>query len=391
MRLRLALAYAAIFAIVGIHQPYWPLWLQYKGLGPFEIAILTALAFGLKIVATPLAARLADRTGQKRTIMIALAAGMSLGIITFFAASGFPAILIITIFAFACWSPLMSLLDTTATLEAKASGFDYGRIRFWGSVSLLIVTVSAGWLIEKTGTIVVLPALISACGLMLFTAFFLPEDVDRASLKRNGGTLRLFTSSDWFPLFISSTMLIQGSHSALYVFGSLSWKAHGTSNATIGALWALSILAEMGFFAFGRPVLAKFSSSNVIAVGGALAAIRWLLLAGFPGNIAIMALSQIFHASTFSASHVAAMRLISTHVDNKNSATAQGLYSSIIMGAGLGGFVFACGPLYALLEAKIFNVMAVIAALGAVLALRLKHSPFTLIDEAAYPAGRASS
>jgi hypothetical protein len=47
---RLALFYAAYFAAVGIHLPFWPVWLEWRGLGATEIGYVLAAAFWPRIV-----------------------------------------------------------------------------------------------------------------------------------------------------------------------------------------------------------------------------------------------------------------------------------------------------------------------------------------------------
>ena len=43
--IRLALFYAAVFVAVGIHVPFWPLWLKDRGLSATEIGLLVAAAY----------------------------------------------------------------------------------------------------------------------------------------------------------------------------------------------------------------------------------------------------------------------------------------------------------------------------------------------------------
>ena len=67
MAVRLSLFYAAYFLFGGIQLPYWPLWLQERGLGPAEIGLVLALTNGVKVVAGPTGGWLADRWAQRRT------------------------------------------------------------------------------------------------------------------------------------------------------------------------------------------------------------------------------------------------------------------------------------------------------------------------------------
>ena len=64
--IQMALFYAAIFAMIGIHMPFWPIWLAAKGLSPTEIGIIFACGIGIKIISNPLITHFADRYGKNK-------------------------------------------------------------------------------------------------------------------------------------------------------------------------------------------------------------------------------------------------------------------------------------------------------------------------------------
>ena len=45
--LRMAFFYAGIFAMIGIHLPFWPVWLAAKGLTPTDIGAIIAASLGI--------------------------------------------------------------------------------------------------------------------------------------------------------------------------------------------------------------------------------------------------------------------------------------------------------------------------------------------------------
>src|SRR5437763_6974939 len=71
---RLGAFYAAVFLVVGVQLPFWPVWLAGRGLDPQEIATVFAATIWAKVVATPAIGALADRTGQRRFVMVFLGA-----------------------------------------------------------------------------------------------------------------------------------------------------------------------------------------------------------------------------------------------------------------------------------------------------------------------------
>src|SRR5207302_3253963 len=96
---RLALFYAGLFVVVGIQLPFFPVWLQAKGLDPEAIGLVVAAPILVRVVAVPIAARLADRHGALRQVLVASSAGAAVGYTLVGWAEGLPAILASVAFA----------------------------------------------------------------------------------------------------------------------------------------------------------------------------------------------------------------------------------------------------------------------------------------------------
>lgn len=63
------LAYVAYFAAAGIGQPYFPIWLDSRGLGEAQIAALLSIPMLCRIVFGPLVGWLADRLGRQDHVL----------------------------------------------------------------------------------------------------------------------------------------------------------------------------------------------------------------------------------------------------------------------------------------------------------------------------------
>ena len=397
MKARLGFFYFAIFAFIGIHMPFWPVWLKSRGIDPVGIAALSALSFALKIIVTPMVSRRVDVSGRKREAAIWLALGLLLGCCLFTFTAGFVQIFLLTLLAFTCWSPIMALGESITTVVAKAERLDYGRIRLWGSISFMLIVAGSGQLLQAFGDAVLLWAIAGAALLLVVATLLLPAGRTMpAAAQANAPALRSnlpFLHSRWFVVVIGATMLIQGSHAAYYTFASIHWREAGLGDQTIGLIWGVSLAAEVAFFAFGRPLVDRLGAVNVLLVGGLAAALRWLVI-GATDDPALLALAQLLHAFSFGASHFAAMRLISEKVDDALSASGQGLYSAYVMGLGMGVFVLASGPIYRAIGTESFVAMAAVALLGTagVCVLRrleiTRIAPSILVDTAA-PAASA--
>ena len=97
---RLALYYAAYFAVIGILLPFWPVWLSTKGLTATQIGLVLASAPFVRAFASPLIAQFADQKGLRQPIMMGLTAVAAVAFAAFYFIDGFWAIILVTILFF---------------------------------------------------------------------------------------------------------------------------------------------------------------------------------------------------------------------------------------------------------------------------------------------------
>ena len=83
--LRIALFFAALFLAYGVVVPYFPVWLDARGLDPLQISTVVSAPLFIRLLVTPGMGLLADRLGNYRLVIMALA-WVALGLV---AALGF--------------------------------------------------------------------------------------------------------------------------------------------------------------------------------------------------------------------------------------------------------------------------------------------------------------
>ncbi|QII72329.1 MFS transporter [Apibacter sp. B2966] len=380
MYFRFSFIYFCLFAFIGLHMPFWPVWLKSKDISILEISILTAITFALKIIVTPYVSKITDKNNSPRLSIILSCLGLFIFLFLFIITNSFYSILLVTLVAFSFWSPIMALIDGYTINTIKDSKYDYGKIRIWGSIANMIVAITSGKLIGTFGASKLLYFLIVISGLLLIASFILPKKKEEAYTQKNIKiSFRPFLKSRWFIIFLISTTLIQGSHAFYYTFGSINWQKTGVSDEVIGFLWGISVASEIIFFLFGKKFISKIGFINIIILGGIAATCRWFAI-GYFSNIFILMFFQLLQAISFAASHVAAISLIGEKVSKEISSTGQGLYSSFIMGIGMGCFVFLSGPIYQNFGSFSFYLMAGVSFLGIIMALLLKRTKLDKID-----------
>jgi PPP family 3-phenylpropionic acid transporter len=108
----------------------------------------------------------------------------------------------------------------------------------------------------------------------------------------------------------------------------------GYSKTLIGQLWAMGVVAEVIVFIFMHRLLHRFGARQVLMVSLFLAAVRWLLIGGFPESLPILFFAQTLHAATFGTFHAAAIHLVHRYFTGRHQGRGQALYSSLSFGFG---------------------------------------------------------
>ncbi len=367
---RLAVFYAAFLAVYGVQIPFWPVWLAAKGLTPTDIGLIVAVTVGARMIGSPLAAHVADRSGERRRPMLALAT-LSLGAYGLFAfTAGFWAIFAVSILSSMLFPPMMALGESLTMSGVARAGLDYGRVRLWGSLSFIVTATLSGHLLVEAPAQTILWLVLATVALTGAACLVLPDLRSDVAPVAAGLPLALVLADRRLLLMLLAAGLIQGSHAVYYAFGTLHWQAAGYPDDVIGLLWALGVICEIVLFAFGRALLRRISAPRLLALAGALAAARWLVLGATTTLPAVIAV-QTLHAFSYGAAHLAAIHIIAASVAPGLSATAQSLYAALVMGFALGVMLLVSGPLYEAFAGGAYFAMAASAAVGAMAAMVL--------------------
>ncbi|HWM32492.1 MAG TPA: MFS transporter [Methyloceanibacter sp.] len=374
---RLAFLYAALFLVVGIYLPYLPVWLKWRDLGVNEIAILLATPLFARILFTPVISFAADRLGDRRAILIALAWGSLISFLLLWAADGFWQMFLAMLLLAINWTAIMPLTETVAMTGLRNGALDYGRVRLWGSLSFIVASLGSGLVIGELGPQTVLPLLVGASALLVLGTHLLPRAQTSTGRTAPSVLERLkladafaLARSPLFLLFLAAASLIQASHALIYTFGTLHWQAQGFPSGAIGGLWSLGVIAEIVLFAASGRIMTHHGATRLLLLAGLAASVRWGLMAADPPLWAT-AILQTLHALSFGAAHLAAMHFLTRAVPEDRAATAQGLYAAVVAGLVMGLATVASGPLYRALAGEAYGVMAVLALIGAACAYLL--------------------
>lgn len=375
----MSLFYAALFLVLGIQVPFMPLWLDWKGLTPEQIAFVVAVPSVLRALISPALAVFADQASRHRVFVFALAlVGLvSAGLLS--QVQGPHLIIGLAIVFTVAKMAMMPLTDTIAVLGLRQSGHDYGRMRLWGSIAFIVVGYGAGLVVSSSNAGAIIWLTLGAVALTVLAAWLLPTVAPGDGQHGDGGTsarslrtildgARQLLSHRVFVLFLIAGGCLQASHATFYTFGTIIWQSQGISAPWIAVLWAVGVIAEIILFAYSTSVIARMGLIGVLVLGAVAAVLRWAFMSLDPSFTALLAL-QILHGLTYGATHLAAMHFLKEAVPQDLMGTAQAVFGSVAVGLAMGLVTLLAGHWFSAFGSASYLAMSGVSLIGLVATL----------------------
>jgi len=352
--------------LLGVHLPFFPVWLESAGFDARQVGAILAATSILRIVSVPTATAAADRVFGLRPTIIAFAFATAVGFTALGLVSGLWLIVGLTAATAFAHTPAVALQDAYTLRGLKTRRASYGPVRLWGSIFFILANFGAGLAFDLIAThnliwLISASAIATACVATQLLPLPpapppSPDDQPVRPLWRNPR----------FVAIVIAASLIQSSHAVYYGFSTITWKAAGFDGISIGALWALGVIAEIVLFAFASRLPPAFGPMQLVMLGGVGAAIRWVGLAFDPIGWPLLLL-QCLHAFSFGASYLGAIAFVAHAAPEGRIATAQG-YFSVVQGVTFSASMLLAGTLYEVIGPASYAAMAVIAITGAAIA-----------------------
>lgn len=367
---KLASGVSSLYFTLYLHYgliAFLPLWLKATGASPQEIGLLMAIPLILRLLTV---APFASFVGRQRKVRdaIALTALASAAVaLALLAEPGYAGRIVIVIIFSIVWDQIPVLTDAYAVMAVRSRSLDFGRLRVWGSIAVVMSNAMAGWAIGVAG-IKALPAMIASILLLpAIVAFLLPSDRQLLPSEQASKT----RWSDLFgdrPLLLSmaATSVVMGSHGVLNSFGAIQWQGHGISTGAIGLLQALAVASEIAGFWFGTKLLGRHDPRWLIVCSSIAAVLRWAVMATNP-DLPLLVLGQLLNGITATGAILGIMLVIASRVPERLSATAQGM-NAVFLGAILAVSTAGSGLLWSYGLGFAYLAMCFLAAIGILLA-----------------------
>ena len=274
---RLSGFYFFYFAFVGAMSPFWGLYLQSLAFNAFQIGVLMSLLQVMRIFAPNIWGHIADRTGRRTSIVQIAAVGSVLVFAGVFVSDSFWWLFAVMAALSFFWSASLPLVEAMTLSHLGERTDAYGRIRLWGSVGFIVMVVGLGYAFDHV-SIAWLPWAVLAVmlGIVAFArvipeAEILPHPTDHHSVWD-------VVKRPEVASLLAACMLMAVTHGPYYTFYSIYLVDHGYDKSTVGWLWALGVLCEIGIFLIIPRIFARVTPRRLILASFALA------VAAFPAD-----------------------------------------------------------------------------------------------------------
>lgn len=368
------------FLVTGTFLPFWMVYLtSVKNLSVLEASsIFSMLYFARVISGIFLSPYLIKKYNLNITMKLSVASGLILAIS--YGLTNEKILLGIITFLFGLiYFMINPLVEGLASLFLREENIDYGKARTYGSLGYTVVGIFIGGVLGYVGNGALYYILIFLVALYLVFMFLpQPKLVKNLNLDNNSNNDKKESLYGWVLkdrnaiLLIVTIFLYQLSHTAYNNYNAIYLESMNISAKWLsGVILNVSVIAEIIFFIFSKRLVDKIKPKNLLVFAGVCAVIRWAALATFH-NIYVFTVMQTFHAITFAVAHIAFILMLNRDYNNKEIIDMQNLYTAICFQLSMAIGLYIMGALWDISTSYVFYASAIIAAIGTVVATRLK-------------------
>ncbi len=375
-RALLPLLYLTHFSSFGVFMPFFPVWLQARGVTGIKLGALLATPPLVGILAPIVSGLIADALGLRAKLLTAaavLACVASLAIAASAAAlSGTPLVgplaVLIALVAIAR-APLFGLADVLALETLGANRAAFGRFRLWGSAGFLLAVVLYPTVFEPTAPIALPAAMALGFFCTILVTLRLPRTTTRLGFDLTGAIRMMRKHAGFFGTL------------ALWQLGNATYdstftqhlQSLGMPQSLMGATWGLGVIAEIAAMAVTAQLLRRVSTRRLLLLGLAISSARWAFTSLTTSLWGVAAL-QLLHAGSFALTWTVANTMLPKLATDGRLATTQGaVTTAAAIGSAAGMFVWP--HLYREHGATVVFGGGALAAFGATVCFALWRPP----------------
>jgi MFS family permease len=331
------------FGAIATMLPYLVLYYGELGLAGRQIGFLTALPPLITLVSAPLWTGVADSTQRHRLVMSLSLLFSIIFILAVSRVTSFWQLLpLVVMFAFAI-APTNPLADSATMNMLEGERENYGRVRLGGTFGWGVASIAAGIVIEQKG----LHSSFYMFAILIFFTMLVGQKLKfskvKSSVSVRHGIQILLGKTRWI-LFLAMAYMAGVGLAVFNTYLLFYMDELGSSKTLMGITMVVATISEIPIFFFSNRLISRMKAHGLLVFGVAMTGARLLLLAAINQPIGVTIL-QLMNGLTFSAVWVAGVTYANDNAPRGISATAQGLFGSVLLGFGaatgnfLGGFL----------------------------------------------------
>ena len=368
------------FLVTGTFLPFWMVYLtSVKNLSVLEASSIFSMLYIARVISGIfLSPYLIKKYNIDITLKLSVGIGLILAVSYGFTNEKIVLGLITFLFGM-IYFMVSPLVEGLASLFLREENIDYGKARTYGSLGFTVIGIIIGGILGYVGNEALYYILIFLVALYL-VFMFLPQpklvknlSFEEPSSKKEKESLYSWVLKDRNAiLLIITVFLYQLSHTAYNNYNALYLESMNISAKWLsGVILNVSVIAEIIFFIFSKRLVKRIKPKNLMIFAGVCAIIRWGALAMFH-NIYVFTIMQTFHAITFAVAHIAFILILNKDYNNKEIIDMQNLYTAICFQLSMAVGLYIMGALWDISTSYVFYASAIIAAVGTVVATRIK-------------------
>ena len=368
------------FLVTGTFLPFWMVYLtSVKNLTVLEASSIFSMLYIARVISGIfLSPYLIKKYNIDITLKLSVGIGLILAVSYGFTNEKIVLGLITFLFGM-IYFMVSPLVEGLASLFLREENIDYGKARTYGSLGFTIIGIIIGGILGYVGNEALYYILIFLVALYL-VFMFLPQpklvknlSFEEPNAKKEKESLYSWVLKDRNAiLLIITVFLYQLSHTAYNNYNALYLESMNISAKWLsGVILNVSVIAEIIFFIFSKRLVKRIKPKNLMIFAGVCAIIRWGALAMFH-NIYVFTIMQTFHAITFAVAHIAFILILNKDYNNKEIIDMQNLYTAICFQLSMAIGLYIMGALWDISTSYVFYASAIIAAIGTVVATRIK-------------------